>query len=95
MGIIHEYDKRLKHHKKYVVGKGLVNVHHKQYIHGKGMADTFLNLVNNPLAFNVIKDVADIGSKVHDIKKTIDEMKALKISKIKKDIKTGNGFKYI
>ena len=81
--------------KKYIHGKGLVKVHYKKHVHGKGLVNTFMNLVSSPKSVDVIKDVVEIGRKVKDIKDTIKDMRAMKIAKIKDDIKQGGGFKYV
>lgn len=97
MGVVHNYSNKIKNNKKYISGKGLVNVIHKKHIYGKGLVDmpprgiANLNLTNVP----TIAEVQSIANKVTELKNSIDELKAKKLSKIKKDIKTGNGFKYI
>ena len=93
MGVIHNHSEAKN--KKYIHGKGLVKVHYKKHVYGKGLVDTFMNLVSSPKSVDVIKDVVEIGRKVKDIKDTIKDMRAMKIAKIKDDIKQGGGFKYV
>lgn len=94
------------HSKRYVHGKGLYPVNTKRYVYGKGIVDTVLSMITPPvlkiLAPNLVTTGAGVGlssnvkNKIlnlkNSIKKTEEEMRKLKI---KNDIKSGNGFKYV
>ena len=96
MGIIHH--NKINHRKRYVNGKGVVNLIGKRHIHGRGIADqlfplawkfaTNIDSAKNVgeaavRAFKTTKDLVDIGKNIHNIKKDIKEMRR------------GSGFRYI
>ena len=109
MGVVHKYNKPQRFMpKRYVHGKGLVNLIKKKHVHGKGIVD---NLIPFAIKFatsvdsaknvgQAAKDIVNITRNTHNIIKDIKEMRKKreikpKILDIMEDIKQGSGFKYI
>ena len=104
MGVKHKYNRP----KRYIHGKGVVNLMKKKHVHGKGVID---NLIPYAIKFatsihsakkvgQAAKDIVDLAKSTHSIIKDIKEMRKKreikpKILDIMEDIKQGSGFKYI
>ena len=76
---------------RYIQGRGFINIPSasKRYIHGRGLSSlhpTIMKIVNSDLG-KAISSVIDIGKKIHDLNRSIQEMKMID--------KIGRGFKII
>ena len=109
MGIVYKYNKTQKHMpRKYIQGKGIVNLIKKKHVHGKGVIDNLIpfaikfatNIESAKNVGHVAKNIADLAKSTHSIISDIKEMRKKheikpKILDIMEDIKQGSGFKYI